>query len=405
MLLTEQHIINHKNPLFNQCDNLCFLSKNLYNAGLYHINKEYSLTKKYINYHELNKLFIETNNHDYRQLPAKVAQQTLMLLDRNFKAYFKALNDYKKNPSKYKGLPKPPSFKHKSKGRFVITYTNQTFSKILFKKTGELALTKTSIHIKTKIKDYQSIQQVRIIPTLNNEYKIEVIYDKPELPKVVDNNIYCGIDVGLNNLFAVAFNNKDIENILVTGRPLKSINQYYNKEKAKIQSELQVKNKVKHSKKLNKLRKKRNNKIRDYVHKVTKKLVNTLKQTNVSKVIIGKNDNWKSGINIGDKNNQNFVSIPHANIINILTYKLGLIGIGVICREESYTSKCSSIDYESIKKQDRYVGYRVKRGLFRSEKGILINADINGAANILRKEIPRAYADGIEGLVVNPIQL
>ncbi len=185
---------------------------------------------------------------------------------------------------------------------------------------------------------------------------------------------------------------------------------------AKIKSELEKCNKKKNSNRLSKLTVKRNNKIKDYVHKCTYGLVERLKQDNVCKVVIGKNDQWKTDINIGKRNNQNFVSIPHAQAIQILKYKLELSGIEVILREESYTSKCSALDLEKISKHEVYLGSRIKRGLFRSSKGLEYNADINGAANIMRKEIPIAFdmacrvsgenrADGIEGLVVNPIKL
>ena len=141
------------------------------------------------------------------------------------------------------------------------------------------------------------------------------------------------------------------------------------------------------------------------MHKSTKILVDKLKQNNVSKVIIGKNDGWKDEINIGSKNNQNFVSLPHAKAIDVLKYKLELNGIQVTVREESYTSKCSLIDLEPIKKQNEYLGKRIKRGLFKSKNNTLLNADINGAGNILRKEIPTAFDNGIEGFVVNPKML
>lgn len=405
MLLVETHMINSSHSLHNECDSLCFLSKNLYNASLYQIKQQYELDKTYVNYNALNRLFIDSNNPDYRALPAKISQQIMMLLDKNYKSYFKALKSYKKSPLKFKSIPQPPRFKHKTKGRNIIIYTNQAISKLEFKRTSHIKLSGTDIIFNTKITDFNSIQQIRVIPMKNNSYKIEVVYDKKELPQIQDNGIYCGIDVGLNNLFAVTFNDKIKQNLLINGRPLKAINQYYNKKRAKLKSELEIKNKKKTSKKLNKLTNKRNNKINDYVHKSTKILVDKLKQNNVSKVIIGKNDGWKNEINIGKKNNQNFVSLPHAKAINVLKYKLELLGIEVILREESYTSKTSCIDLESIKKKDKYVGTRIKRGLFKSKRGLLINADINGAGNILRKEFPTAFVNGIEGFVVNPKML
>jgi IS605 OrfB family transposase len=405
MLLVEKHIIDKSHSFYKECDSLCFQSKNLYNSALHIIKNEYNKSGNYINYHEINKIFTQTNNPDYRKLPAKVSQQILLIVDRNYKSYFNALKSYIKNKSKFNSEPKSPNYKHKTNGRNIVTYTNQSILKSEYNKTGLIKLSGTNIKIRTKIYDFNLIQQVRIIP-LNNQYKIEIVYNKQEETKVIDNGIYCGIDLGLNNLFSVVFNDKSFSNILVNGRPLKSINQYYNKERSRINKDLENCNKNrKKSNRLTTLTNKRNNKISDYLHKSTKILANRLKQYNVSKVIIGKNDNWKTEINIGNKNNQNFVSLPHAKAIEILTYKLELRGIKVICREESYTSKCSSVDLEDIKKHDKYVGKRIKRGLFRTKDGIVINADINAGANILRKEIPTAYINGIEGLVVNPRML
>ncbi len=405
MLLVETHIIKHSHSLFKECDNICFLSKNLYNVALYAVKQRYELDKTYLNYHAINKIFVETNNPDYRKLPAKVSQQVLMLLNTNYKSYFKALKSYQKTPNIFKACPKPPMFKHKTNGRNIVIWTYQDISRLQFIKTKFLKLHRTEIKFNTLIKDFSTIKQVRIIPLSNKAYKIEVVYFKQEEPLKIDNKSYCGIDIGLNNLFAVTFNKSVNQNVLISGKPLKSINQYYNKQRAKISSELETKNKQKFSNKLNKLTTKRNNKIQDYVHKSTKILVDRLKQNNVTKVVIGKNDNWKDEINIGKKNNQSFVSIPHAKAIAILKYKLEFIGITVILREESYTSKCSLLDLEDVKKHETYQGSRVKRGLFKSKNGYKINADINGGGNILRKEIPNAFANGIEGVVVHPKKL
>lgn len=386
-----------------------FSQKNLYNVSIYNIKQKYDEDQTFLGYHELSKRFSESDNQDYRALPAKVSQQIMMLLERNYKSYFKSLRSYQKSPEKFKGAPRPPRFKHKTKGRNVVSYTNQALSKIEFKKNNLIKLSGTDIKFNTKIVEFDSIQQVRIVPLRNETLKIEVVYERKEDLRVSDNGIYCGIDVGLNNLFAVAFSDQNKQSILVSGRPLKSINQYYNKKRAEMQSKLGhykdndgEKKQKKGSKKINKLTTKRNNKISDYVHKSTNKLAKELKQSNVSKVIIGKNDGWKDEINIGKKNNQNFVSLPHTRIIDVLKYKLQLAGIEVIIREESYTSKCSIIDLEPVNKHENYVGKRIKRGLFKSKNEILINADINGAGNILRKEIPNAFANGIEGLVVSP---
>ena len=240
MLLVEEHIIDKGHSLHSECDRLCFLSKNLYNASIYSIRNQYELNKEYLNYHLLDKIFIKSGNVDYRALPAKVSQQIMMVLDRNYKSYFKALASFGKNPEKFKAMPKPPKFKHKTKGRNNVIYSNQAISKTEFVKYGVLKLSGTEIRVATQIKDFSSIQQVKIIPCRNGVYKIFVVYNKQELQIKEDNGLYCGIDIGLNNLFAVAFNGKDQRNLLVNGRPLKSINQYYNKKKAELKSKLNL---------------------------------------------------------------------------------------------------------------------------------------------------------------------
>jgi putative transposase len=180
---------------------------------------------------------------------------------------------------------------------------------------------------------------------------------------------------------------------------MKSVNQYYNKTKAKLQSKLE--NDKRTSKRIEKLTLKRNNKINDYLHKASRYIVNQLVSKDISKLIIGYNKQWKQDINIGKRNNQNFVNIPFYKFISMLEYKCELEGVEMITHEESYTSKCSFLDNEPIKKHDSYLGKRIKRGLFRSSKGELINADLNGSYNIMRKVVPN-FTNGIEGVVVHP---
>jgi putative transposase len=397
--LVEQHIINKNHKYFEECDKLCFLSKNLYNVALYTVKKHYEQHKEYLNYNALDKLFNSTNQSDYRSLLSNCSQQILRLLDKNFKSFF----ELKKSTKKLTGTPQTPKFKHKTLGRNIIIYTKKEISKKTYIKEGIIHLSRTNIKLNSKI-HFDLINQVRIIPR-KDRYIIEIIYPRQEDELIQDNGKYCGIDIGMNNLFAVSFNDQYKQNLLINGRPLKAINQYYNKQIAKYKSELDLCNKKKKSKKLSKITNKRNNKIKDFVHKSTKLLVDRLKQNDISKVIIGKNDQWKTNINIGKKNNQNFVSIPHAQIINVLAYKLKLVGIDVILQEESYTSLCSAYDLEPIKKHKTYKGSRIKRGLFETSSGKLVNADINGASNILLKALPKAYADGIEGIVVYPVKL
>ena len=348
-------------------------------------------------------------NVTYRALPAKVSQQTLRTLDKNFKSHFQALKRYNKSKEGFTGQPSLPRYKHKTKGRSLTIFTAQAIS-VRNLKEGYVKLSGTEIRIKTDKK----AQQARIIPMQNGSYKIEIIYLKEE-PKLIKNKRYAGVDIGLNNLATVVTNCK-VRPFIINGKPLKSINQYYNKKLAKLKSELPLLSKDKlsrtgnriqksSSKKIAKLTHKRNCKISDYMHKQSRNMVNKLKQANISKVVIGKNKQWKTEINIGSKNNQKFVSIPQAKYIDMVVYKLRLEGIESILREESYTSKCSFLDNEDIEKHDNYCGKRVSRGMFKTASGKRWNADCNGAANILKKEIPNAFSNGIEVIVVSPIRI
>lgn len=391
MYLVEKHIINKNHSFYNECDDLCFKSKNIYNQGLYNVRQHYFITKSYLNYN--SNYHLTKTQECYNYLPSKVFCQTLRLLDNNFKSFFSLL----KNPSVKNRIPK---YLDKEKGRYTTIYPKQTLSLRDFKKTGKIHLSKTNIYINTNITDFNSLDMVRIIPRTNH-YVIEVVYDVPEKTQVVS-DIVSSIDLGLNNLATVTFNNGD-NPLIVNGRPIKSINQFYNKKKSHYQSKL--KNRY-ISKRINKLTHKRNNKVNDYLHKSSHMLVNHLVSKNVSTLVIGKNTSMKQDINIGKKNNQNFTQLPIFKFTNILKYKCELHGIKVIFNEESYTSKCSFFDNEEIKKHENYLGKRIKRGLFKTSTGKLINADVNGSYNIMKKAIPNvSFTKGIEGLGVNPVVL
>jgi len=244
------------------------------------------------------------------------------------------------------------------------------------------------------------INQVRIIPHLNS-YKIEVVYTYQEkLP--VEEGIISACDLGLNNLATVGFSDGSTP-FVINGKPLKSINQFYHKLISHYKSKL--KDGKKTSKKIKKIAHRRNNKVNDYLHKASRELVNQLVSKNVKTFIIGHNNGWKQEINLGDKTNQNFVYIPHSRFIEMLKYKCQMEGIVVVVREESYTSKCSFLDLEPICKHEKYLGKRIKRGLFKASSGRLINADVNGMYNIMRKEAPNVFDNGVEGVAVHPFIL
>ena len=382
MILSERHIIKNS-ELFNELDNMCFLSKNLYNKGLYTVRQHFFNTEKYLNYNTLENILKKSKDVDYYALPTKVSQQILMVLDNNFKSFFKLLE--KKKKGLYKEKVKIPKYLDKD-SRNLLIFTSQAISK-KFIKNGIIKLSNVKSTIKTKVK---TIKQVRIIHK-GNHVVVEVLYEK-QSKDIVTNNRYAAIDLGLNNLATISSN--VTKPFIVNGKPLKSINQYYNKTKSNLQSKL--KNNEKSNKRISSLNLKRNNKINDYLHKSSTFIVNYLVSNNISTLIVGHNKEWKQNIKIGKKNNQNFVSIPHSRFKELLKYKCELEGIKYIEIEESYTSKCSFLDNEEICKHTSYKGKRVKRGLFKSNDGTLINADVNGSLNILKKVVGNFDYDPIE---------
>lgn len=395
MQLVEKHIIKKSHEAFKQIDKLSFLSKNLYNAGLYEIRQFFFKEGGYLNYNTLQKKFQKEKKVDYYALPTKVSQQILMVLDRNFKSFFNAQKSYKENPKRFKERPKIPKYKDKTKGRNLLVYSIQSVSSSNLKK-GLVVLSQTTFGIKTK---QQKIQQVRVVPRANC-YVVEIIYNSTKQPrKDLDKSKIAGIDIGLNNLVAVTSNKVGFKPFLINGRPLKSINQFYNKQKSYLQSRLVGGRKS--SNKIQALTFKRNCKIDDYLHKASRQVINELVSQKIGNLVIGKNDGWKQEIKIGKTNNQNFVSVPHARFIQMLTYKAELEGIKVTLTEESYTSKCSFLDNEQICKHIKYQGRRIKRGLFKTAKGFLINADVNASYNIIKKVAPKIF-NGVEAVVVQP---
>lgn len=381
MRLVEQHIIKESDHRYQELAEHLHLSKNLYNAGLYAVRQHYFTEKEFLKYESVNKQFVDSKNADYYAMPAKVSQQTLKMVEQNFKSFFGLL---KIRDGKKKRIPK---YLDKD-GKFQLIYTFQAISKVELRK-GFIKLSGTSVRIETT---HRNIQQVRVIPK-GNHICVEVVYLKQEPPTKENNGKYASLDLGLNNLACLTSN--AIKPIIINGKPLKSVNQFFNKRKAELQSKL--KNNRKTSNRIKSITHKRNCKIIDYLHKSSRKIINHLVANDIPTLVIGKNDGWKQEINIGSRNNQNFVNIPHSHFVRMLEYKGKLEGMHVILQEESYTSKCSFLDSEPIQKHNNYCGKRITRGLFKTSTGKVINADANGSLNILRKAVPNIIFDnGIE---------
>lgn len=401
MQLVEKHVIRESKPEFKILDELCFKSKNLYNSTLYAIRQEFCSSGIYLSYYKIQKEFQEKNNFDYKQLPAKVSQQTMRLVDQNFFSFFAALKDWKVNPGKYKGKPKIPKYLDSMDGRFEVVYTNQAISKKALKKGFIVLSGLPNFKVRTKAAD-KKINQVRIVPRIGR-YVVEVVYTVPDVDPKPDNGKYAAIDLGVNNLATVTTNLEEDKPLVVDGRKVKSINHHYNKLKAKYQSQIPTYKLVKSTKRLRRIETKRENKINDYFHKSSRFIVNHLVSKGVNTLIIGKNNEWKQDTMLGRVGNQNFVQIPFNKFISMLEYKCWLVGIDVKLITEEYTSKCSFLDNEEIGKHDIYMGKRKHRGLFVSSTSKTINADVNGSYNILRKCKPNAFdAKGVQGVVVHP---
>ena len=384
MRLTEKHQIHKKHKLYSICDELCFNSKNLYNAALYEFRQSYiDKNRKELTWIDINNLFVQKQQVDYKKLQAKVANAVLRKLGNNITS-FKGLLEAKKE-GKIKNKVRLPKYLHKTQGRFVVEFNNQMISKKR-DENGYLIVSPRDLKLVIPTRR-EEVKQVRIVPQLNY-YVIEVVYEVQE-EEMRTGVVVGAIDLGLNNIATIVTNDKK-NPLILSGRKLKSINQYFNKNiadrKAKLPKEVHT------SKEIERLWTKRRNKIDYETHKLSKYIVELMDKREVSKLIIGNNGGWKQGINLGKRNNQNFVNIPYKKIIDQIIYKCQMKGIDVIVREESYTSKASFLDYDyipTINKDDEvkdFSGKRVKRGLYRTNKGKRINADVNGAYNIMAKE-------------------
>lgn len=366
--------------------NLCKVSNNLYNQALYLFRQTLKNENKWLWYADMDKLMKNTPNLEgeinYRLLKAQVSQQILKVLDKNIKAYCKAIKDFKTNPAKYKAMPQLPSFRKRS-GLFNLYYPNQ--SAII--KNGKIRLAKDLEILIPQWDKYkeriQNFQQVRILPS-GKKLKVEIVYRQEVKDADLDKSKYASIDLGIDNLATMV---TDKGSFLYSGKFLKSYNGNFNRQLAKLQSIKDKQGIKKATKRMQNLYEKRDRYFEDAFHKYSRMIVNHLIENRIGNLVVGYNTGWKQSVNIGKRNNQKFVQIPFARLASYLKYKCRMAGIRFVENEESYTSKCDALAKEEIGKHESYLGKRVKRGLFRSSTGRYINADVNGAVNILRKVV------------------
>lgn len=396
MYLVESTIIDKNNEYFNNLIDLCVKAKNLYNATLYDVRQAFFETGKYKSFAKVNSDFIKENNPDYRALNSHIAQFVQRRVDSNFKSFFSNNLNYKSGKSDIK--PNIPNYKDKD-GLMTVRIPKKAVNKS--KREGYIGIgypkgDNTLTEIKTAI-PYKDAVFIEIIP-IGNHLRVNVGYKK-EVKEIKTNNKYAAIDLGVDNLITMVSNVS--QPLIINGKPVKSINQYYNKKLAEKKSQLE--DGIYTSKSIRRLSFKRNNKINDYFHKASNIVVNYLVSNDIRTLYIGKNVGWKQNTNMGKKNNQKFVYIPFNNLVDMIKYKAKLNGIKVVVVEESYTSKASFIHQDFIptynpnsKKTYKFSGYRKTRGNYVNKGDVSIkeiNADINGALNILRKSMKRKWND------------
>lgn len=388
---------------------LCKVSNNLYNQALYVFRETLKNESKWLSYFELDKILKNTKNLDgkinYRLLKAQCSQQVLKLLDNNIKSYYRSIQDYKKHPNKYKEKPGLPKYRKRG-SEFNLYYPNQS----CIIRNGKIILSKKLFVDIPQYEKYsgllENFKQVRILPNYAG-YRIEVIYEVEdiEIPKSKEEKI-ASMDLGIDNLATLV--SEDFT-YLFSGKFIKSYNRLFNKKLAKLNSIKDLQKIKGTTKRIKKLYYERDLYIEDVFHKISRRIVNLLTNSGITKLIVGYNKGWKQEVNMGKKNNQKFTQIPFARLISYLEYKCELAGIEIVTHEESYTSKCDSLAFEAIGKHENYLGKRKKRGLYQSSTGKLINADVNGALNIMRKVVDdsSSYVQRIidRGLLFNPVRI
>jgi putative transposase len=358
----------------------------------------------YIDYNFLDALFKSMVQIDYRSLPTQSSQGIMKTVFQNWKSFYASIREYKTNPSKFKARPKIPGYSRSKEKE--ISFSNQD---CVIKDDRFLKFPKTKERLNIGKLGFTEgkLKQVRILPKYGR-YVVELVFEVPlEQETKEAKKRYMSVDLGIDNL-ATIVTNTGSRSVLVKGKNIKSVNQQYNQLKAHYTSILRNGKNQKEgpfsSKRLEKISNKRLNQIKDLFHKTSHHIEKVALEEDIDTMIIGQNKDWKQHSNMGKKNNQTFVSIPHSLLIQMITYKAERHGIKVRMTEESYTSKASLLDNDEIPvygKNDTkksFSGKRIKRGLYRTADGTTINADVNGAGNIMRKVFPKAFDEAFLSL-------
>jgi putative transposase len=410
MYLTQKNQIRNLNQAeFQALRELCRLSKNLYNVGLYTVRQYYFQEHKHLRYESAYHLC--KDNENYRLLNTDIAQQTLKVVDRTFNSFYGLISAVK--AGSYQQTVRLPHYLPKD-GYFVLIIPrikvkdgrfNVPMSNAFKKQFGAVALP-----FPERL-DLGAVKEVRIHPKYDARFfEVEFVSKVEPAPVETIADSAISIDFGLDNLATCVDTNG--ASFIVDGRKLKSINQWFNKENARLQS-------IKDKQKIERLTERqarlfvnRNNQVRDYLNKAAKLIVDHCITNKIGKVIVGFNLGMKQDINIGSRNNQNFVQIPFYSLRGKLKALCERYGLTYQEQEESYTSKASALDGDDLPTYNadkpatyQFSGKRVKRGLYRSQDGHLVNADCNGAANIGRKSKQNGFTGLSRGCLAQPLRV
>ena len=388
----EQQFIRKNHPLYEIVDKHCLYSKNVYNQANYLTRQAFIKDNEILTAFDVQKLMQDMDC--YKECGSQAAQKTIQLVGKMWKSFFKANKDYQKHPEKYLGRPKLPGYLPKD-GRQVFMLKNTQCSlndgmfRISYKPFNQYTV---KTHAEGKL------MQCRFVPK-GEYYIMEIVYEieVPDCDEQISR--ICSVDLGVENFITVV-NNFGEQPFIVKGGEIKSVNQYFNKKKAELQSDLKKKTGKDWSNRLEKLTNKRYEKIKYLMHCISKQLVDYCVLHNVDTLVIGLNKKWKQ--ENGGK--QNFTYIPYDLFINQVKSKCEQNGIKCIETEEGYTSGTSFLDNEEPTKENYDKKRRVYRGLFVSKSGKTINADVNGAYQIMKKVVPDAFSEGVEGVGLHPVR-
>src|SRR5258708_5313179 len=391
MQLVEQHIISKGDPRYARIDVAAFASKNLWNLANYYVRQSFIFEHKYLD--NIAAYHLVKSSDAYKALPAKVSNQVLLQLHNAWLGFFEAMEKWREHPEQFTGRPKLPGYHPKTTGRNLLVYELGAVWKRELDR-GLIAVSGLGVLVQTA-QERSTLDQVRIVPKAGH-YVVEVIYQCEITQAQVDPDLFVALDPGVNVLAALTSNKPGFVPRLVNGRPVKATNQLYNKQRAQEQKHL-ARGKAPRftSHRLNRITTKRNRRIMHYLHTASRRMIDLLVAEGIGTLIIGKNPFWKRRVELGKKHTQEFVQIPHARFIELLTYKAEQVGISVLITEESYTSRASFLDRDMLPTYDpaqgteqedtpRFSGRRDGRW-YRVTGRAPMHSDVNGSYNIARK--------------------